>query len=300
MSLFQHLLVATDCSDRASRAEARAALLCKEHACRSAELLTVREASEASILARITHSTVASATALAAAHASRELDERTASLKENYGVDFSRQVRFGHVAPEIVARAEETNADLLVIGAHGGNFFSDLLLGNTADKLTHLCKRPLLVVKNTPQETYRRVLVPVDFSDDSRRAAELALAIAPQSDVTFLHAFEVLFEGKMHYANVSRDVIYDYRIKAHDAASELLNQFIDDLKVGDRFVTRALTLGRPGKVVREHAKSVRPDLIVLGKHGQSRFAEMILGSVARDTIDQTDCDVLVVPVPHET
>ncbi|GAB3550286.1 hypothetical protein GCM10027343_33210 [Noviherbaspirillum agri] len=298
MSTFQCLLVATDCSDRAGRAEARAALLCREHQSGRAELLTVRERGEPDVLARIMKSTVEAATALATENARRELQLRAGLLKDNHGVDFDCNVRFGHPAAEIVARAEETNADLVVIGAHGGNFFSDLLLGNTADKLTHLCKRPLLVVKNLPQQAYQRVLVPVDFSDDSRRAAELALAIAPKADVTFLHAFEVLVEGQMQYANIPRETIYEYRLKAHEDAREQLNQFISELNAEDRFISRAITFGLPGPVVRDHVKTTKPDLVVLGKHGKSRFAEMILGSVTRDTIDQTDCDVLVAPVQH--
>lgn len=295
MPVFQSLLVATDCSGRAERAEIRAAMLCEEHGCASAELMTVRETGEPEVLARIMNSTVESATALTVDRVTAALKLRAASLHDNHGVDFACMVRFGRTAPEIVARADEIQAALLVIGAHGGNFFSDLFLGNTADKLTHLCKRPLLVVKNVPQQAYRRVLVPVDFSDDALRAAEVALKIAPQADITFLHAFEVLFEGKMQYANVPRDAIDDYRVKAHDEARISLKRFVDALDVKGRRVRKMVTFGIPGPVVREHAKATNPDLIVMGKHGRSRFEEMLIGSVTRDTIDQTVSDVLVVP-----
>ncbi|WP_420474730.1 universal stress protein [Noviherbaspirillum sp. ST9] len=299
MSIFQRMLVATDFSDRAGLAEARAAQLSREHQSSSAELLTVRERGEPAVLAQVMNSTEASATAMITSQAKRELELRAGLLKDNFGIDFSCHVRFGQTAPEILAHADEMDADLLVIGAHGGNFFSDLLLGNTADKLTHLCRRPLLVVKTLPQRDYQNVLVPVDFSDDSRRAAELALAIAPQAHVTFLHAFDVLFEGRMQYANVARHIINDYRLKAQEDAREQMNQFIAGLDASDRIINRTITFGFPGPVVRDHAKSAQPDLIVLGKHGKSRFAELILGSVTRDTIDQTDCDVLVVPVPRK-
>ncbi|HYD94697.1 MAG TPA: universal stress protein [Noviherbaspirillum sp.] len=300
MYIFNHLLVATDCSERAERAEARAALLVQEHKCDVAELLTVRECGEPEILAQIMNSTVASATALVAENAGRVLAYRADVHKDNYGVQFTCKVRFGRPASEIVIRAEELRTDLVVIGAHGGNFFSDLLLGNTADKLTHLCKSPLLVVKNKPSQSYQRVLVPVDFSEDSRRAAEAALAIAPQADITFLHAFEVLFEGKMQYANVAPDIIDEYRMKAFEDAREQLNQLIGGIEAGGRRMQRAITFGLPGPVVRDYAKATRPDLIVLGKHGRSRIEEMLLGSVTRDAIDQTESDVLVVPAAGGT
>jgi nucleotide-binding universal stress UspA family protein len=40
---------------------------------------------------------------------------------------------------------------------------------------------------------------------------------------------------------------------------------------------------------------MKPDLIVLGKHGRSRLDKLLLGSVTQHTLDQTSCDVLIVP-----
>jgi nucleotide-binding universal stress UspA family protein len=291
----RHLLVATDFSERAGRAESRAALLCQQHRIANAELLTVRESSEPDVLSLIMNTSLDLAREQVVARANDELAHRAGMAKDNYGAEFSCQVRLGKTATEIVRRADETDSDLLVIGAHGGNFFSDLLLGNTADRLTHLCKCPLLVVKNDPREAYQRVLIPVDFSEESRRAAEVALNIAPDAEITFLHAYEVLFEGKMQYAGVSRDVINDYRLKAREEARVTLNRFIQEVNTENRQVRSMVILGIPGPVVRDYAASTLSDLIVLGKHGKSRFEEMILGSVTRDTLDQTESDVLVVP-----
>lgn len=290
-----NVLIATDCSERAERAESRAALLCQQHKIKKAEMLTIREGSEPDILAMILKESVDVAKAQAIARARNELLHRANMLNDNYGVEFSREVRFGKTATEIVHRAEEINTDLVVIGAHGGNFFSDLLVGNTADRLAHLCKCPLLVVKNIPRQAYQRVLIPVDFSEESRCAAEVALSIAPEAEITFLHAFEVFFEGQMQYANVPRDVINEYRVKARNEARVSLNRLIHEVNTENRTVSSMIMFGMPGPVVRDYAKSLQPDLIVLGKHGKSRFEEMILGSVTRDTLDQTESDVLVVP-----
>lgn len=295
MHALNRLLVATDCSDRARLAELRAAVLIREQQCDIAELLTVRERGEPEILARIMNSNVDSATALATENAARVLAGRAGLLRKSHGVHLACNVRFGRPAQEIVARAEELQAGLIVIGAHGGNFFADLLLGNTADRLTHLCASPLLVVKNEASQAYRQVLVPVDFSDDSRRAAQAAFAVAPHADVAFLHAFEAVFDGYMQYANVTRDAIDEYRMSAFEDARDQLDQFISEVAPRGRHVQKTIAFGLPGPVVREHVKATRPDLIVLGKHGRSRLADMILGSVTRDAIDQTDCDVLVVP-----
>lgn len=294
MKAFERLLIATDLSVHAGRAEERAALLCQAHSGNIARLLTVREQDEPDILARIMNTPATEAAVLARAHADRELAQRAARLKEKHGVDCEMEVRFGNAVADIHACAENWQADLILLGAHGGNFFSGLVLGNTADKVTRISKTPVLIVRQEPQGAYQHVLVPVDFSDDSRGAADAALAIAPQADITFLHAYEVPFEGQMQYANVSNDAINHYRLLAYEEALGKINKFIDELKPGNRFIQKLIEFGMPGSVIRECARTHRPDLIAVGKHGKSRLSELILGSVTRDTLDQTDCDVLVV------
>lgn len=294
MSSINTILIATDLSDRAARAENRAAMLGAAFRSATVELLNVKEASLPDTLARITNSTSESAQARLVEQTQRELQARAAELADNHGIQCACAVRFGRPASEIVSRANELGADLTVVGAHGGNFLTDLFIGNTVDKLTHLCRQPLLVVKNEARQAYRRVLVPVDFSEDSKHAARVALAIAPDADITILHAFEVLFEGQMQYANVPREQINNYRTQAREEARLAVNQFIDELGAGDRHITRELKFDLPGPAVREYAMAVKPDLIVMGKHGRSRFEEFIIGSVTRATLDQTDSDVLIV------
>lgn len=294
MSRIDTILVATDFSERAARAENRAAMLRAQVGDGTIELLTVKEAGLPDTLARAMNSSVESAHALIAEQTERELRSRAATLQDNHGIHCAHAVRFGGAAGEIVGRADQVAAGLIVAGAHGGNFFTDLLLGNTADKLVRISKRPLLVVKNEARQPYRQVLVPVDFSQDAEHAARLALDIAPDADITFLHAFDVSFEGHMQYANVSRDLINDYRVRAREDARIELNRFIDALQAKDRNLTRVITFGLPGPVVRDHAKAMKPDLIVMGKHGRSRFEEMLIGSVTRDTMDQSDADILIV------
>jgi nucleotide-binding universal stress UspA family protein len=55
-------------------------------------------------------------------------------------------------------------------GAHGEHFFKDLLLGTTAEKVVCKGDRPVLVVKRAAHGPYRRVLVPVDFSESDNAA----------------------------------------------------------------------------------------------------------------------------------
>lgn len=54
----------------------------------------------------------------------------------------------GKPAREIARLVKESNAELLVIGAHGHKAFKDFIYGETINKVRHLIKIPLLVVKD--------------------------------------------------------------------------------------------------------------------------------------------------------
>lgn len=291
------ILVATDLSGDSFRAATRAAMLCAELTCETVDLLTVKEARLPDALGLVLKSTPAVVESRLIERTLGELQLISGQLHDNYGIPCTVTVKFGQPEEEIIARADELPADLTVIGMHGGNFFTDLFIGNTADKLARMTKTPLLVVKNQAMRAYRLVLVPVDFSENSKRAAWMALKIAPDAHVIFLHVFDVVVEEQMRYINVPTDTINQYDIEAHEKARRDLNQFIADLQIENRPHSRTVIFGNPGHVVCDYARTMEPDLIVLGKHGQSRFEEFLLGSVTRHAIDQTSCDILVVTAP---
>ena len=60
--------------------------------------------------------------------------------------EISTVVRPGHAAEIIVRHAEETQADLIVVG-HRGHFLHDFALGSTAARVTRHAHCPVLVVR---------------------------------------------------------------------------------------------------------------------------------------------------------
>ncbi len=295
------ILVASDLSEFSRRAATRAAMLCADLGCDAVELLTVKEGGLPDALGLVLKKTPAEAEARVAERTMRELGLTCGLLHDNYGIQCAGNVRFGRPETEIVARAEELPVELTVIGARGGNFFTDLFLGNTTDRLARMSRTPLLVVKNPSTEPYRKVLVPVDLSVNSKRAAQLALRIAPAAHITFLYVFDVVVEEQMRYVNVAHDIIHDYHVKAAEDARLDLNRFIADLEADHRHFSRMIIFGHPGHVICDHARELKPDLIVMGKHGRSRMDEFLLGSSSRHVLEQCFCDVLIVtcPTPDE-
>jgi nucleotide-binding universal stress UspA family protein len=61
-------------------------------------------------------------------------------------------VRLGDPGQVIADRAEELNAELIVIGSHGRTGLTRLVLGSVAERVTRLSHCPVLVVKIEPEK----------------------------------------------------------------------------------------------------------------------------------------------------
>jgi len=73
--------------------------------------------------------------------------QRLADFGSRYGIPENRQlVLAGAAATEVRARAEEINADLIVIGSHGTSGWK-LLLGSTANKVLHAAPCDIMTVR---------------------------------------------------------------------------------------------------------------------------------------------------------
>lgn len=70
-----------------------------------------------------------------------------AALNE-VGVSATSRVVEGQADRGILATAQDLDADVIVIGAHGSGFFEGLL-GSTGAKVTRLAKRPVLLLRNS-------------------------------------------------------------------------------------------------------------------------------------------------------
>jgi nucleotide-binding universal stress UspA family protein len=70
----------------------------------------------------------------------------TREQAEAAGVELDVQLHPGHAAELIVRIAQETHADLIVLG-HKGHFLRDHLLGSTADRVAEHANCPVMIVK---------------------------------------------------------------------------------------------------------------------------------------------------------
>lgn len=268
-------------------------MLASELGCKALDLVHVIDPSMPGALELVLKGTYGSEEIFTKEQAERALQNIASRLISDHQVASHCHVELGRPSTKIDEKAEELSAELIIVGAHGCGALQALFIGNTAYKLLHIGRRPILIVKNPPEHVYRHVLVPIDFSENSKQAAKVALAIAPSAEVTLLHAFGVPQEGLMQYASVSTDFIQTYRVGAKRIAAEQMEHFAATLDAGDRAILHRHIFGYPPMAIQEFIEKTKPDLVVMGKHGQNRVEDFLLGSVTRSTLDYSDCDMLV-------
>jgi CPA2 family monovalent cation:H+ antiporter-2 len=214
--------------------------------------------------------------------------------ERNRGVAAELRLEEGLASTAISDLTHAANADLLLLGAHGSGFLQRILLGSTASRLLRKSRCPVLIVKLAAQDTYRRALISVDFSPSSNTSIRLARRVAPEAHLILLHVFDVPFEGKMQYAGVSENIIFQYRIEARERALQQLHHLAENAGLSTEDYTVIVLQGDAKRQILAQETHHNCDLIVMGKHGIHVTEELLLGSVAKRVLAESHCDILVV------
>ncbi len=288
VSPIRTVVAATDFSFSAHRAARRAAVLAKVHGA-ALHLLHVLDSSSARALLR-------RSPAIDVEHplhleAERALNSLADDVGAAGGAVAERLLREGRVMEEILTAA--ASSDLVVLGPRGVNPLRDFFLGSTAERMTRMIERPMLVVKQDPEIQYENVLVPVDFSDYSAPSLRFASELAPGATLHVVHALDSPLTGRLRSAGVSDEGIAAYS----DQLQREANASMAELTAGlhERTVIATVQVGDARVLIKERAAATRCTLIVMGKQGRSWLSEHILGSVTRLVLERAACDVVVVP-----
>jgi nucleotide-binding universal stress UspA family protein len=134
----------------------------------------------------------------------------------------------------------------------------------------------------------RCVVVPVDFSEQSLNAVDLALGLV--EDTSNVHVIHVLapiayLELEMPFPNVDDEA---RRRHAEMALRERLSA-----PQHQKLQVKG-AIGDPGREISDYAQEVGAELIVLPSHGRTGISRLLIGSVAERVVRLAHCPVLVL------
>jgi nucleotide-binding universal stress UspA family protein len=139
----------------------------------------------------------------------------------------------------------------------------------------------------------KTILVPTDFSPCSQQAAEEALALVRGFGgcIVFLHVLDIRY---LYPAGYGAETVVLPALTPQDLEPDW-QEFLHDLPLGSDLLWEKQTReGRAAQIISETADEIGADLVVIGTHGRSGLAHMLLGSVAEQVLRSTSRSVLTV------
>ena len=144
-------------------------------------------------------------------------------------------------------------------------------------------------------KSFRRIFYATDFSAASRPAFKKAIEVAKANGARLLIGHVLPSVGTLGWNGYVTPLMYKEMEQAlRLGAEKKLERFREQAeKAGVR--SEALLLqGFPGGEIAAAAKSQKADLVVVGTHGRTGMARVLLGSVASRVIASAPCPVLAV------
>ncbi|MBI3944561.1 MAG: universal stress protein [Armatimonadetes bacterium] len=234
--------------------------------------------------------------------ARQALEERRPRI-EGAGLRVDARVVQGPPVETIIRCASEEQAHLILMGSRRRSFLKQAVLGSVSENVIRHAPVPVLLSKWSADEppaadrsAFAHVLFPTDFSPCAEKAFQCltALAGAGMREATIIHVQDIRL-----LASAPDD---------HEGSEEGLNiRYLEQVVDMDRLVaaereleslgvtTRVMVReGLPFREILRAAAEEQVTAILLGSHGKSSVAEILLGSVSAEVIRQARVPVLVI------
>jgi len=239
---------------------------------------------------------------------SRELAELAApEIGPAFQVD--AVVRRGGMGEEIVKAARELRSDLILMPAHGhAEQQQQTPLGITAEHVVHHASCPVCTIRAeaVPKSAepasgsmnWRHIVVPVDFSECSRQAVQLAGMVAKQAGgrLTLFHVVEL---NEAHTSN-ARLHLPQAHARLRLDAKQKLQAWIEAEVPSMVPVTTLVRIGVPSpELIVRGIRLLGGDLIVMGKHEDSWMRRLAQGGEIDQLARLTPCPVISVHPDRE-
>ncbi len=142
--------------------------------------------------------------------------------------------------------------------------------------------------------TYKNILVAVDLSKDSPLVLDKARILAKIDDaaLSLVHVMEPIAVG--YAVEVTSVDIEGLHEEASRHARNTLLEMGANIGIPEGRIHNVL--GSPAREIRELAKSMEADLVVMGGHGKHGF-ELLFGSTSSEVSHGVGCDLLIVRIP---
>lgn len=203
----------------------------------------------------------------------------------------------GRPADTLLEWIDRHRPDLVVVGTRGKSEIAQALIGSVSAELIDRSPVPVLVARRS---TLERVVVAVDGSDIASEAVATVkrwpflaattirtLSVAPEPVVWWpVEHLRGMPELEAHERDAAADLLLEHDMIAAQAASALAAAGFS--------AQSEVRKGSAAPAIVTFVREWGADLVIMGSHGRTGVARLLLGSVARNVLHHADCSVLVI------
>lgn len=139
-----------------------------------------------------------------------------------------------------------------------------------------------------------KILLPVDGSACALKAVDYLLSHVASfkalPEIHLLHVHPPIPIGRIQ-AHVGKEMLQAYYLE--ESQQELL-PMQEKLNAAGQPHTLHIHVGQPAEVIARMAEELNCDLIVMGSHGRTGLASLVMGSVASRVLHLVTCPVMLV------
>jgi len=215
------------------------------------------------------------------ARMSREIRSR---IDPRDGLHVEFDVKEGDPLEQLLEDAEDVHADLVVIGQKSGTDKHGILAKNLARK----ANSNTLIIPDKSKAQLRRIVVPIDFSENSIKALRTAIGLnetlEQKAEIVVLNVYEMP-NLSVYKIQRTREQFEKMLQNDHEEAMDaFLNTQVPEQR--DEIRTRLVMQKTPGiaQYVMDLVEEEEGDLIVMGAKGHSKVELLLLGSVTEKVL----------------
>jgi len=154
---------------------------------------------------------------------------------------------------------------------------------------------PKEAVEFIPQILHlKKILVPVDFSETSKKAFQYAVKFAEQFDCEIALLNVVEPTSALIGAPLAVEAFPDAKDELSAAEGNLAALVAESHTNGVNSVNSSVRIGHAPNEITKAAKDMDVDLIVIATHGDTSWRHLCIGSTAERVVRTAPCPVLVV------
>ncbi len=221
---------------------------------------------------------------------SKKIEEELKRKHNKINVD----IRVGNPSEEIIAYAKAKRANAIILGDVGEyGSLQELVLGTTTTNVIDRSSVPVLIARNTDSIEYKKILIPTDFSEDSKESIEYVSTLFPDAKLYILNVMEIPSELRLKYYGLEDKEIADLT-EVHKIKNENdFNKFIESLDVKNP-IEKVVAFGSiRARIIMEEGRDLSVDLIAVNAHNIANITSKIIGNIASEVIKKSKRDVLV-------